>query len=392
MPFLNKFSILIVLSIFSVLCQAQTVVNVPVNVNWFPTGYVRNLGEDLIICSKGEVRGWSTQVTECWREVTPGGIGRANFTSTSAPCITCPVLSLIGKIGVNGTPFYVGERCILQASASNLTGQLYLQINDTSLDDNSGEWEVSIANNCNDLFGCFESPEFDPAIQVKSNGDWMPTGISKEVGDEIIFCGKGEIRAWTPTLQECWRLVTPAGLGRTNYVNNTFPCTNCPILSLIGKVSVNGIPFYIGSRAVLQNTNTDLGEIFLRINDLSIDDNEGDFSVAITKSCVEILGCFDNQLISGTENPKRELMINTISIYPNPANDIINIQINLKQNSPISFKMYDITGKLISFNHFDLVDKSQVLTLPIPDNIHNQLILVQMILGNQVISKVISVI
>jgi hypothetical protein len=387
---INKFCFLSLFCIFNFHVNAQTVVMISGSDDWTPTGYTRNSGEDMIICSKGEIRAWSIALAaECWRLITPSGIGRSNFTSTSVPCTNCPVLSLIGKIGINGTPFYVGDRCVLQASASNLTGELFLRINDGTLNDNTGIWEVSISNNCIDLADNFALPIYSPGIvQVDASQDWIATGISKNTGDEIIFCGKGEIRAWTSTLTECWRLVTPAGLGRINYVSATFPCTNCPILSLIGKVGQNGTPFYIGDRAVLQADNGLIGEIFLRVNDLSIDDNTGEFSVAITKNCNEIVSCFGEQTPTAINTPDK-YNSNVISFYPNPASDIINMKFNANKGGNLLVKIFDLTGKLLRSENFEAIAGEQIITLKIPEYLGNQLIMVQTIFENQNFSNLL---
>jgi hypothetical protein len=385
------------LSIFySLLClsiNAQTIVQVNSSDNWSATGYFKDANDDLIICSKGEVRAWSIDlVTECWRLVTPSGIGRVNFTSTSVPCPDCPVLSLIGKIGQNGIPFYVGDRCVLQASATNISGQLFLRINDGTLNDNTGSWEVSIANNCDQLTNYFTLPTYSPGtIQINSSADWVSTGVIKNPGEEVIFCGKGEIRAWSIDLvTECWRLVTPAGLGRLNFINGDFPCPTCPILSLVGKIGANGQPFYVGDRAVLQDNNGLYGEIYLRVNDFSVDDNTGDFAVTIAKTCNEMVDCYNEQLISDTKT-----LINlgnkVFDIYPNPTNDFINIALNANKSALIVVRMFDLSGKLLKTANFDITNGEQTLTMNIPESIQNQMIMIQTTVDNQNYSKLIMV-
>jgi hypothetical protein len=81
--------------------------------------------------------------------ISPNGVvqGTANGTKGPAYWVNYSVLksaehgALIGKIGENGKPFFVGENYSKKVTD---TGYLYLGINDTNITDNSGVFEVTI--------------------------------------------------------------------------------------------------------------------------------------------------------------------------------------------------------------------------------------------------------
>ena len=71
--------------------------------------------------------------------VDPSCAPGAYHSGTPAPQLPC--LSLIGKIGPDGTPFEVGRTTTFVAPAS---GELFLGVNDGYLSDNSGGWVASV--------------------------------------------------------------------------------------------------------------------------------------------------------------------------------------------------------------------------------------------------------
>jgi hypothetical protein len=68
----------------------------------------------------------------CWT-----GHSHGNYPDPQAPC-----LALIGKIGPNGAPFFVGSTLNLVAPAS---GELFLGVNDWNLSDNAGGWVAMVS-------------------------------------------------------------------------------------------------------------------------------------------------------------------------------------------------------------------------------------------------------
>lgn len=366
---------------------SQAIIAVQASEDWVASGVIRNSNEEVIICATGEVRGWSEQSPECWRVVGPSGLGRISYTSPQAPCTTCPILSLIAKIGINGTPFYVGSRAVIQNTALG-TGEIFLRINDATINDNSGAWSVVVDKDCDTLTNCFDANsggDLTGDITVEGSSDWLPTGVVRNANEEVVFCAKGTIRAWPNTVTDCWREVTPAGLGRVDFTSSQAPCIGCPVVSLIGKIGSNGTPFYIGSRAVLQSTEIVTGEIYLKVNDATLTDNTGAWSVSIKKSCIEVESCFSDQLVSTINEPLNSRENISMSIVPNPiTSGFIQLLINTKTNAePVAVKVFDALGNLILEKNLGLtLGDNLIFAIELPEYTPNGVFLVQTNLGS----------
>jgi hypothetical protein len=77
-----------------------------------------------------------------WAPGPPEGLAKTcKKIGFPAPNLRC--WSLIGRVGEDGTPFYVGNGLLLHASTS---GELYLGVNDDQLGDNSGSWTAVVSS------------------------------------------------------------------------------------------------------------------------------------------------------------------------------------------------------------------------------------------------------
>lgn len=72
-----------------------------------------------------------------------------------------------------------------------------------------------------------------------------------------------------------------------------------------------------------------------------------------------ILNLLDPQSASITELNEN---ISSLDIYPNPTSDIVNININLKNNSSVSFEIIDLSGKKMLFQKKMKMEKGEVKT------------------------------
>lgn len=110
-------------------------ITIPSNMSWTKTKYTIGIGEKIEFISSGEIS--PTTNVKC----NPDGImNRADLTNL-AVIKTSNFGCLIGKVGENGTPFYVGTK---QTITSENNGDLYLGINDTNLKDNTGDFIVTV--------------------------------------------------------------------------------------------------------------------------------------------------------------------------------------------------------------------------------------------------------
>lgn len=113
---------------------SPTTVSVPGNRPWTDTGI--NLAKDstITISANGTIKIAGSDPGK-----TPDGDkGCKGDKNNVAPDLTC--VALIGRIG-DGTPFEVGSSKTLSAPTA---GRLYLGVNDSFFDDNSGNWTADI--------------------------------------------------------------------------------------------------------------------------------------------------------------------------------------------------------------------------------------------------------
>jgi hypothetical protein len=113
------------------------------------------------------------------------------------------------------------------------------------------------------------------AVQVNANQQWTDTGIDVKKGDRVAFQTTGEINFGPNPGQNAG----PDGNG--NVRNPAYPVGAMPAGGLIGKVA-NSAPFPIGSNSQPITMPAD-GRLMLGVNDNEINDNNGAFSVVVTK-------------------------------------------------------------------------------------------------------------
>lgn len=113
----------------------QRTVIVDARTGWTDAGVDVRSGQELTFEASGQVR-WGPN-----RRDGAGGEGGSPFNA-NRPMPDRNAAALIGKIGVNGDPFFIGNsREPLRLRGS---GRLYLGINDDYLEDNSGSLRVVI--------------------------------------------------------------------------------------------------------------------------------------------------------------------------------------------------------------------------------------------------------
>jgi hypothetical protein len=114
----------------------ERTVNVEARTAWTDTGVTVRNGQDVTFTASGEVR-WGPGRRD-------GADGERNSPYNRArPMPDRNAAALIGKIGEDGDPFFIGNaRGALRVRGS---GRLYLGLNDDFLQDNSGSLRVVIA-------------------------------------------------------------------------------------------------------------------------------------------------------------------------------------------------------------------------------------------------------
>ena len=103
---------------------------------WTDTGIDVRGGQDVVFTASGQVR-WGPNRRD-------GAAGERNSPSNSGrPMPSRNAAALIGKVGENGDPFFIGDdQGPIRMRGS---GRLFLGLNDDYLQDNSGSLRVTIA-------------------------------------------------------------------------------------------------------------------------------------------------------------------------------------------------------------------------------------------------------
>lgn len=112
----------------------------------------------------------------------------------------------------------------------------------------------------------------DSGTTVLANADWTPTGQRIGTGQG---CRLESYGVWGSRPGE---LVGPGGSGEI--ADDPFPLPGAAASSLIGRIGVDGKAFHVGTGVTISSDAT--GELFLRMNDHTPDDNRGSVRVVLT--------------------------------------------------------------------------------------------------------------
>lgn len=118
----------------------RSVVIVPGASDWVDTGFDFDGRQNGFVFASGYVIRHSYASMSFDNYATPAGRG-PNQLNNAFPCQTCTATSLIGKLGVNGDPFLIGERAYIKGE-----GRLFLRVNDLPVYDNQGAFVAIIYN------------------------------------------------------------------------------------------------------------------------------------------------------------------------------------------------------------------------------------------------------
>jgi len=110
-------------------------------------------------------------------------------------------------------------------------------------------------------------------VAVEARTQWTDTGVDVRASQAVAFVSSGQVR-WGPDRRD------GAAGERNSPYNQGRPMPNRNAAALIGKVGVNGDPFFIGGdQAPIRMGGS--GRLFLGINDDYLQDNSGSLRVTI---------------------------------------------------------------------------------------------------------------
>ena len=92
-----------------------------------------------------------------------------------------------------------------------------------------------------------------------------------------------------------------------------------------------------------------------------------------------------------TEDVDDSELVDYLSIYPNPAVDMTNVQLNLTDNANVTITMINALGQVVYTNNLGEVNGSQNVEINTSD-LEDGIYLVNIQVGDDVITKRISVI
>jgi serine/threonine protein kinase len=115
-------------------------IQVPADQAWTGTDIHVTPGSIADITASGHVEAANDDETRTFFHVVPP-YGR-NERVSQAPYPDFPSLALLGRVGPEGIPFFVGSKTHFEVSSPG--GELFLGINDDIVSDNSGEWTVRV--------------------------------------------------------------------------------------------------------------------------------------------------------------------------------------------------------------------------------------------------------
>lgn len=229
-------------------------VTVPARQIWTETGLALLPGDQVAISARGEIRHAPDSATG------PGGTAGLDLPTNVIPGV--PHGALIGQVA--GRFFPVGRSATF---AATVAGQLLLGINDTGLDNNSGEFIAGVVVGRPGLAG----PRVNRSVTVPAQQVWTDTGIDLEPGDLVILQAAGEIRHSPETA------TGPDGTEGLEFPTNVLPGVDHG--ALIGRAGEEGKPFRVGTGWIV--TAAERSRLYLGINDTGVDNNSGAFTVQV---------------------------------------------------------------------------------------------------------------
>lgn len=95
-----------------------------------------------------------------------------------------------------------------------------------------------------------------------------------------------------------------------------------------------------------------------------------------------------------TVNVRRAIVIEpSVNIFPNPAHDLVNVDIVKGESDVVSVKLFDLTGKVMTMNNMNVIAGGNYATVQIPvDNLPRAAYILRINIGDQVFAKKITLV
>lgn len=199
---------------------------------------------------------------------------------------------------------------------------------------------------------------------------------------------------------------TGSGYNQVNYYNSIvghpYYGKGNPIVGFVHKHVVRSVPTGTWGDATYFASNPTLNSIHSNSYSVSIDPNwkMKDISFVAFVNYYNPNGGLDEYEILNVEEVKLSSLVGAkeniaskvdFSVYPNPARDIANVTLNLKESANVEVAILDMTGKQVSFINFGSVNVgTQILELNTSD-LSDGLYFVNLKIGDEMKSTKIAV-
>ncbi|MBR9830776.1 Omp28-related outer membrane protein [bacterium] len=199
---------------------------------------------------------------------------------------------------------------------------------------------------------------------------------------------------------------TGSGYNQVNYYNSIaghpYYGKGNPIVGFVHKHVVRSVPTGTWGDATYFTSNPTLNSIHSNSYSVSIDPNwkMKDISFVAFVNYYNPNGGLDEYEILNVEEVKLSSLVGAkeniaskvdFSVYPNPARDIANVTLNLKESANVEVAILDMTGKQVSFINFGSVNVgTQILELNTSD-LSDGLYFVNLKIGDEMKSTKIAV-
>jgi hypothetical protein len=232
---------------------------VPVDHSWNDTGVDLERGEMFSVLASGTID-FGAASTD------PEGYGPDTYDQYNVvPCVDHA--SLIGRVGQDGLPFFLGAEAVSVATRS---GRLYLGVNDKNIGDNSGTYAVRLTTDI------AHDVTMETGVTIPATVAWTDSQVDLDGGDILVITASGKVDDSVATPETTWG---PDGKpGSFNFGASILKCAQH--VALLGKIGATGAPFVVGSSHAAPAPLA--GRLFLGLNDVQLNDEGGKLAASVT--------------------------------------------------------------------------------------------------------------
>lgn len=289
--------------------------------------------------------------------------GNGCSSTSAATTITVNANPSAPTITANGpTTFCTGDSVILTSSAAS--GNMWTPGNETTQNitvNASGTYSVTYtdANGCSATSSATTvsvSNAPAPTVQITGSTSLCP-------GETVtLTASPADTYLWTPGGQTTQSITVSAAGTYFVTVTNTDPCNGTGASSsttvTMNTAPTAGFTYNVPVVNQYQFTNTSTGGTIYAwdFGDASQSSAQSPAHVYITSGTYTVTlvvtnaqGCTDTvtQVVNVNVGVEEQQALNSITLFPNPANEVLNVAINVNENVDAQVMIFDMSGKVL---------------------------------------------